>query len=426
MRADRPEKEISMKITFKQIILASALSGALVAAMAPAALAQSANNPFQRDRYTAVTQRSQPDFDPEAIRAGAFVVNANAGLAAELNDNVFATDNNTVSDTILRFTPQVDARSNWTSHSLGAGIAFNHNEHLDQGSETSTDYNGYVDGRLDVTRSFQLSGRVNAAHVTEPRYEPANVGTDPTQYDRVGYDAGAQYQTDRLQLRGSFGFNDTNYDAVPGVNRDFKETYFSGRASYAFSPDFAMFVQGRSSEQDYDQSDRDGDRVSYEVGASFEFAAPFRGEVAIGNVSEDKASRPDLDGLSLNAQVEWFPTQLTTVTFRGNSSIFDPGLTNSASALNTSYGVRVDHEFYRNLILFGDAGFGTYDYEGVNRSDDFSDFAFGAAWKLNKHARLEGSYRIHNTESSGDPLVLDASRLDVNQNVFSIGVRVYP
>jgi hypothetical protein len=354
------------------------------------------------------------------------MVNANAGLAAELNDNVFATTNNQQSDTILSFTPELDVRSNWSSHALAAGVSIDHDQHLEQDSETSTDYNAFADGRLDVTRSFQLNGRLNAAHATEPRYEPANTGTDPIQYDRFGYSVGAQFQTDRLQLRGSYGFSESDYDAVPGVNRDFKDTSFSGRASFAFSPDFALFVQGSSSEQDYDQSDRDGERTSYEVGASFELAAPFRGEVAVGSISEDKASRPDLDGLSLDASVEWFPTQLTTVTFRGLSTVFDPGLPNSASALNTRYGVRVDHEFYRNLILFGDAGFGAYDYEGITREDEFSEFAFGAAWKLNKHARLEGSYRIHNTESSGAPGDVDPLRLDVSQNIFSIGIRVYP
>lgn len=418
-----------MKFGFKQIALSTVMATALAAATAPAALAQSPNNPFQSDRYTSVTDRQQPDFDPEPVRAGAFNVMANVGLAADFNDNVYATDNNTISDTILRFTPQIDARSNWTAHSLAAGLAVNHNEHLDQGSETSTDYNGYVDGRLDVTRTFQLNGRLDTAHVTEPRYEPANTGASPVEFDRLGYNVGAQFQTDRLLLRGTYGFSDNNYNTIPGsVNRDFKETFFSGRASFAFSPDFALFVQGRKSEQDYDVSDRDGDRTSYEVGATFELAAPFRGEIAVGNVKEDKANpaRPDLDGLSLAANIEWFPTQLTTVTFRGNSSVFDPGLANSASALNTSYGVRIDHEFYRNLILFGDAGVGTYDYEGINRKDDFSDFALGAAWKLNKHARFEGSYKIHNTESSGAPADLDPTRLDVNQNIFSIGIRVFP
>ena len=413
-----------MKFGFRQI----ALSSALAAVITPAALAQSADNPFQRDRYTAVTERQQSDFDPEPVRAGAFNVMANAGLAAELNDNVYATDNNELSDTILRFTPEVDVRSNWSSHALNAGVAVDHEEHLEEDSETATGYNAYVDGRLDVTRSFQLTGRVNAAQSTEPRYEPGNSGVEPTQINRTGFTAGAQYTTDRLQLRGAVGTNDNNYstDPLTLVDRDFTETFFSGRVSYAFSPDFAVFVQGRSSEQDYTDATREGEQTSYEVGASFELAAPFRGEIAVGTVKEEKNNGQELDGLSLDALVEWFPTELTTVTFRGFSRVFDPGLTASSSALNTTYSARIDHELYRNVILFGEGSFGTYDFEGVDREDDFSDFSFGAAWKLNKNARLEADYRIHNQESSGTPAALDPLRLDVSQNIFSVGLRIFP
>ncbi|HEV7693658.1 MAG TPA: outer membrane beta-barrel protein [Hyphomonadaceae bacterium] len=413
-----------MKFGFKHLALSSVMASALAAVITPAALAQS--NPFQDDRYTSVTQRQQPQFDPEPIHAGAFVVDANAGLAAELNDNVFATDSNTVSDTILRFTPQIDARSNWTTHALNAGLAINHNEHLEEDSETSTDYTAYVDGRIDVTRVFQFTGRIDAAQQTEPRYEPGNDGQEPTQINRTGLTAGVQYQTDRLQLRGSVGSSKNNYstDPVNLVDRDFDETFFSGRASFAFSPDLALFVQGRKSKQDYSDNSREGERTSYEVGATFELAAPFRGEIAVGTVNEEKDNGQDFDGLSLDAKVEWFPTELTTVTFSGVSKMFDPGLQLSSSALNTTYGVRIDHEFYRNVLLFGDASFGTYDYDGIDRQDDFSDLAFGAAWKLNKHARLEGSYRFHSTQSDGG--AADPLRLDVSQNVFSVGVRVYP
>jgi hypothetical protein len=360
------------------------------------------------------------------MHAGAFNVMANAGLAAELNDNVYATDDDARSDTILRFTPEIDARSNWNVHALAAGISVDHNEHLDESSETSTDYSAYVDGRLDVTRSFQLTGRVNAAQTTEPRYEPANNGEEPTQINRTGVTAGAQYTTDRLQLRGAVGTSDNNYstDPLTLVDRDFTDNFLSGRVSYAFSPDFALFVQGRTSEQDYTDATRNGEQTSYEVGASFELSAPFRGEIAIGNVKEDKNVGQDLDGLSLDALVEWFPTQLTTVTFRGISRVFDPGLAASSSALNTNYSVRIDHELYRNIILFGEGGFGSYDYEGIDRQDDFTDFTVGGAWKLNKHARLEADYRMHNSESDG--AAADPLRLDVSQNIFSVGIRVYP
>ena len=45
------------------------LSTAIASVIAPAAMAQ--ENPFLRGRYTSVTERDQPEFDPVPIRAGA-------------------------------------------------------------------------------------------------------------------------------------------------------------------------------------------------------------------------------------------------------------------------------------------------------------------------------------------------------------------
>jgi hypothetical protein len=426
-----------MKIGFKQFIL----STAIVAILAPAAMAQASGKSLQQGRYTAVTQRTQPDFDPDPKRLGAFDVRMALGLSAEYNDNIFATETLQDDDTIVRIRPEIDLKSNWTTHLLEAGVSLDQKEYLSNSSESVTDYNTYVGGRIDVQRSFALNGRILAAHVTEQRYEPASSGAPaPAQYDRIGYNAGATFRTDRVQLSGTAGVTEDDFDVtIPGVNRDVSETFFSGRASYVWSPDVSFFIQGRGSEQDYDDPgsltnpDRDGERSSFEVGASFELQAPFRGEIAVGSISEDKVARPDLDGLSLNAQIEWFPTEITTVTFRGNSSVYDPGLQNSASVLSTSYGARVDHELYRNLILFGDLGIGSYEFEGdvplspgpgtraFDRQDDFTDFTAGLAWKLNKNVRLESDYRLHTQESGG----VDRDR-DLNQNIFSVGLRFYP
>ena len=159
-----------MTIGFKQI----ALSTALVGLVAPAAIAQSNDNPFLRGRYTAVTERSQGDFDPEPVRAGAFDIWARLGLSAEYNSNIFASpksaDNDT-SDTILRASPEIEARSNWSSHEVNAGVSVNHRDYQRYETETVTNYNAFVGGRLDVLRSFQLRRRCSTVHrcTSKPR-----------------------------------------------------------------------------------------------------------------------------------------------------------------------------------------------------------------------------------------------------------------
>ncbi|MDP3738002.1 MAG: outer membrane beta-barrel protein [Hyphomonadaceae bacterium] len=412
-----------MKIGFKQIVLSTVFAGLAT----PVAMAQTADNPFFRGRYTEVASRTQGDFDPEAVRAGAFEIWSSLGLGAEYNTNVFATDGNEDDDTFIRVRPEVLARSNWSVHELTAGVAVDHRDYVTFDSETTTDYRAFVGGRLDVQRPFYLRGRVDAAHVTEPRYEPASSGQlEPAQYDLLSATAGAVFRRDRFQIEGDFTNSEQDFDAAFFDYRDVTENSVFTRASYAVSPDVALFVQGRRSDLDYDSADTDGTRTWIQVGTSFELQAPFRGEIAVGSVNDEKDDLDlvDTDGLSVDGRVFWFPTQLTTVAFRANRGVTDTGVQTSPSVTDTRFGVRVDHELLRNVILFGDIGFGKYEYEEIDREDQFTNFEVGAGYKLNKHARLDFSYRLNNQESSGTQA--DLLRLNVDQNIFAVGIKFYP
>jgi hypothetical protein len=402
------------------------VSTALVAVLAPGAIAQEGDNPFARGRYTAVTERSQPEFDPVPVRAGVFEIDASLGASAAYNDNIFAEPNNEDDDTIIRLRPEVDARTTWSSHEVAMGAVIDHREYPNNDSETSTDYNVYLNGRLDVTRTFALRAGVDSQHVTEQRYEPASIGAlEPVAFDGYGVFAGATYRVDRVQLEATVGMREQEYDQVPQQLRDNTDTYINARASYAISPDVAVFVQGRRSELDYSLSNRDGSRTTINAGVNFELAAPFRGEVAVGSFNDerDAAAFDDTSGLSVAANVQWFPTQLTTVTFEAFRGATDPGLATSATAVTSAYGVRVDHELYRNVLLFGGLRMENNTFEGVaiDREDDALAAWIGAAWKLNRHAHLEATYSGRTQDSSG----VNAGP-DLDQNVLSIGVRFFP
>jgi hypothetical protein len=412
-----------MKLRLKALMV----STALVAIMAPGAFAQEGDNPFARGRYTAVTERSQPEFDPLPVRTGVFEIDASLGASAAYNDNVFAEPNNPDDDLIIRVQPQVDARTTWSSHQVAMGASVDHREFSNNDSETSTDYNVYLNGRLDVTRTFALRAGVDSQHVTEERYlAGSNGAAEPAAFDGYGVFAGASYRMDRVQLDTTVGVREQEYDQVTQQQRDNTDTYINARASYAISPDVAVFVQGRRSELDYSQSipNRDGSRTTVDVGVNFELAAPFRGEIAVGSFNDerDAASFGDTSGLSVAANVQWFPTQLTTVTFSAFRGATDPGLAASATAVTSNYGVRVDHELYRNVLLFGGVRMENYKFEGsIDREDEALAGWFGAAWKLNRHAHLEAMYSGRTQDSSGT-----GAGPDLDQNVLSVGVRFFP
>lgn len=414
---------MEMKPALKRLLLTTAIA----ATIAPAAAAQGADNPFLRGRYTDVTARSQPEFDQQPVRAGSFEILSSAGLTAELNDNVLAEETNTAEDTILRFTPRADIRSNWTVHEVQAGFSLDHREYMEIDSETTTDYNLYATGRLDMSRDVQFRGGASTAHVTEERYAAASFGTnEPASYDTSGAFAEVLYRSDRIQLQGTVGMAEDQYDqATQQLFRDNSSTYVNARLSYAVSPDVAVFVQGRQAEFDYDQVGRDGTQTTIDAGVNFELAAPFRGEVAVGNFKDDRdaADFGSVEGLNIRGNVKWFPTDLTTVTFLANRGVVDPGLAVSATSINTALGVRVDHELMRNLLLFGNLRQETNAYEGalIDREDDALSLSVGGAYKINRNMHLEFQYSARSQDLSGT-----TAGPDIDVNVISAGIRFFP
>ncbi len=431
-----------------------AMCTVLASLAVPSAFAQNVENPFIRGRFEAVTERTQPEFDPEPLRAGAFFINSSLGLGAQHNDNIYATDTATTSDTILTLNPRLEANSGWSNHALSFGVDVNHNEYSDQSEESSTQANAFASGRLDVTREFWLTGRVDGGSFTEQRYAPSSAASfaEPISYDRFGTEIGATLRRDRIQLEATAGNTSSDFDNVALVPdplnpaapttasmdfRDVSEKYFRSRASYAVSPDVALFIQGRAAEFDYDLAtdpsgrNLDAMRLDAQVGASFELQSPFRGDVAVGYISENKydPAIANTDGLSVDGNVQWFPTQLTTITLNARRTLYDPGLPGISTAVLSTYGVRADHEFRRNMIVFGDVNVGSSEYQGtifgaaapIDRDDSTLAIGGGLGYKVNKRVRLDGAYTFRSQESSG----ADRDR-DFDQNIVSLTLRVFP
>ena len=83
---------------FKRFCLLSVATGGILATAASA----QGQNYYSREKYEAVLDRRQPAYDPEPIRLGAFLVDSSLNGSATYTDNVQATENNEISDTIVR------------------------------------------------------------------------------------------------------------------------------------------------------------------------------------------------------------------------------------------------------------------------------------------------------------------------------------
>lgn len=392
-------------------------------------------NFFTRDRFTAVTERAQPDFDPEPVRLGAFEWRPTLELGVAYDSNIFAASTGETSDVIALIAPSLAIRSNWSRHGIGLNARIAHEEFLDQGDESYTGYGVNASGRIDINSRSAVDAIVRAERSAEPRYAAASLpqAAERVELDRLGAEVGAGYEFGRVQLRGrlaadSYDYSDVKLASGGTADQDYRDrtdTQLSARAAYAVDRDWAVFAEARYIDSQYDNPNtvpgttRDSTGQVLLVGTDFELQSLLRGQVALGYLKTDfdDPAFADIDGLSVDTRVQWFVSQLTTLTGTARRSVVDPGLAGVAGAVETAFGVRGDHELRRNWLVFGEAEIRSLDFEGISRKDDRLGLGVGSLWKINKRAWLEAAYRYTNQDSPVQ---------DFNDHRLSVSLKLYP
>lgn len=409
-----------------QSILGLAMKPSILAktgllAITGATCAVSANaqeeNFFARDRYTSVTERAQPEYDPITKRAGAFEILPEVALGAGYTTNLFASQTNETGDGYVSLVPSLDVRSTWSRHQLGFNASVGTTQYFDNGDESTTDYGVTGFGRVDASSELNFTGAIRADRSHEPRFAAASVpnALEPTPIDRIGGEIGANYEAGRIQIRGTLSVDDYAYDDVELRTggtldqsfRDRTETAGTIRTAFAVERDWAIFAEARLIDRSYDGPtlanplNRDSQGTVFLVGTDFELSSLIRGDIGIGyqNFEFDDPAFSDVSGFSIDGNVEWFVTELTTLSARGVRTVVDPGLQISAGSTLTGFDVRGDHELRRNWLIYGEAGIANYDFEGINREDDRFSLGFGSTWKVNRRAWFEAGYRYTNQDS---------------------------
>ncbi|MFN3513208.1 MAG: outer membrane beta-barrel protein [Phenylobacterium sp.] len=400
------------------ILAGAALAWLFGAGLAEAQVRGGEGTNFSRGRSTSVRERPKPGYEAVGHRLGSFMVYPRVDLGVTFDDNIFATSTDEESDTVFLIEPRVDAVSNWSRHQVSATARARFTEYSDWSSESRADYTVGVNGRLDVDRSLEVTGRARYEKLTEPRsaIEAFQNLNEPVRYEVENYAAGVSKEFNRLRLNGTAEVSRYSFEnariggaVAPQGYRDRTVQAFTGRVDYAVSPDTYVFLQGSTNKREYDLNsavfgNRDSDGYDVAAGADFDLTNLIRGRVRVGYMEQtfdDAARFGKLSGLSAAGEVDYFLTQLTTVTVRASRGFQDSGLSNSAGYASTALGVQADHELLRNLILNARWDYERAEHEGIDRTDDRHNFSLGGTYLLNRALGLTASYSYFNQESSG-------------------------
>ena len=395
-----------------------------------------ADSLFLRDRNVNVRERERPEFAAPGIRAGQFIVRPRLDLSAGYNSNVFALSNAPASAGLEDFEdqsdyffiarPSVHAETLWSRHGLSAGAYTELYAHERFNSEAIRNEGAYLNGQLDISRETAFFGGISFDRLNESRRvnNGAALTDEPVRYERAAGYAGVSHEQGRFRYRGRFDVANFDFDDVDSIaadslpvtperDQDFRDrTAYSvlGQVSFAVTRDVAIFVRGVSDVQRYDREtdafgrSRDSEGYTFDVGAEFDVTQLIRGEVGVGYFSRDydDPAFEKAEGVGVRASLEWFPTELTTVSLTAERDAEESAFIAAGGFVSTEVVARVDRELRRNLLAYAFAGYGTQDYpDQLSRSTDGTPYdqeveryggGVGLEYFANRHVSVRGGY----------------------------------
>jgi hypothetical protein len=390
-------------------------AGAVILSVSATAHAQ--QGAFERGSFVPADEQANPEVDPVPFPVGIFIVQPSVDFSADWSSNVLATATAEESATAFGFKPTFLVSSDWARHGLGGILQIDHVENPDVSSESFTDVKLGLNGQLDLAERSTVMFRVLTEDITEDRTAFSTIAgaLEPNEYTRSGGGVGLQHESRKWQIETGVDLFSFDHDdaELPGDLfqdqdlRDRDELEGRVRLAYAMSSSWAAYAEARRLEADFDppnifnafNRDYEGSIVS--LGSDFEFGDSLRGDIGIGFMSYtyNDPSYADIEDVSVSANVQWALADKTTIETAVSRDIIDPGIAADIAAVETGVNVRLAHGLSSKVFLVGGAGFNTYEFENIDRTDDRVDVLVGANWKLNKNLWLESNYEIRDSSS---------------------------
>lgn len=373
---------------------------------------------FKRSDNLAVRDRPQPEYDPVPFRIDGVEIMPSINIDTIYDNNIFAV-RDASDDLIVRVKPRVTASTKFGSFDIATAAEVDRRQYLSTNSQSTTDYNLGLRGRLDIGRDGQIYAGTRNGQATEDRTDPASPLNlqEPVQYRYASAFFGAGQSFNRLRIAGRVGVEARNYeDGRDGfdvlVDQDFRNrTLFTSElaAEFAISPDTSVFINGKVNRRDYTKQpallpSRDSRGYEVTAGTSFQLSQLIRSEIGVGYFKQNFADTgfEDVDGFAARAKLEYFITPLVTLTARANRGVEESSTLGSGAYVVTAFSLAADYEFLRNLVVSASAGYETNRFQDIDRRYSVASAQLGAKWQLAPRYALHAQYGFRDQDASGE------------------------
>lgn len=333
----------------------------------------------------------------------------------------------------------LDLKSDWARNELRGSLTGGYTDYFNAPKANAPNFNGVVDGRLDVSRDLALNSEGRFAVITQtPGYvsNSSNVvvaGNQRSIVETGGATIGAAQKFGDLTLSLHGSLDRTVYQdqtlsngQVQNLAADnFDDWALRARASYAISPIIAPFVETVIDTRRYDSTidttgyARNSNGILGRGGVTLALSGQLTGEASLGyGVREYKDPRlPNVSAPLIDASLIWSATPLTTVTFKTATYLSDTTNVGNSGAITRSYTIDVSHALLRRLTLGATAGYATDVYVGVPLHDFTTSFGLRADYNISRDIVLRAS-------AAHTQYISSAPNSNYIANVFMLGLRL--
>ena len=367
---------------------------------------------------TGVADRKRRDYDPFGFRMGSFIFYPTVLSSVGYDDNIFATRTNKTSDVVFHIIPSITAAGNFGKTSTSAYLTADGRISTRSSSLSAISPSAGWGFNTEIQRDLTVQGRVDYGYKLEDpsiTNELAGAGTvrDLVRYHDLSSSLSVNKSFDSFYLSAGAAVQLLRYEDATDVLglpvreslRDANLSNFVLRGGYEVMPGVKLFAEPSYNFRHYRASLFDSEGWRMVGGASMEFGRLVTGEVFAGYQRQDYENFNSISGFTAGGNVRWYPTELLTVSLRGDRTIQDSGLVvggaNGRAAIVTSLSLQADYELLRNFILSPRIGYQHSDYrDGTGRRINLYTTGMTATYLFNRLMTGSLDYKFSKNDSN--------------------------
>ena len=377
-------------------------------------------NDYERGRNVSVLDRPHPEYDPLGVQFHSWTILPRLQLGPGYTSNVFGSQTNGKGSLTTVELPSVTAYTDTGTIYSRVDTGLRLRQYLSKSSADETDaflsYN--VRATIDRDNIINAGLFINRDYIEpDSSFYPANADS-PIAFNNITGLISGSHQGERFKYVAALTAFDSRFEsAQTQTGGKISEAYLdranvrgTGRIEYGWTPDTALYAQVSAAQTSYrlgtvrGAPERDSREYRILAGGTFDLSHLARGTVGVGYVDReyDSSFYGSLSGVSADARIEYFPTQLTTVTGDLQRLVQDSAsLDGSPGYFANIISVRVDHELLRNFIVSATARGEYDDYKVINREDKIGEFGVGGRYLFTREVGVQADFSYVKRDSSG-------------------------